>query len=144
MPRLRLYARDAAGKYEEVALEPRIGSQGTTRFCVDPLSNDVYVYDSQEHVLRHWRPVSSGRYALHGTPIPLSPATGRDGPVVAVVARFVVHVMVVPSTGFDATTVFRNYMASYAGSTLFLTTACLVALALEGAYTKCRALPKCR
>jgi len=61
---------------------------------------------------------------------------------VAVVARFVVHTMVAPGTGYDATTVFRSYMASYASSVLFLTAACLITLAVAGVYTTCRALPK--
>lgn len=87
IPRLALLARDAEGAWREAKLEPGFAGPGLARFCVDPLSNDFYIFDSQDKLIRRWRALAGHTYRLFGDPIHLGKAVGQFGALVAVVPR---------------------------------------------------------
>jgi len=77
--------------WQAAPLEPRVDSPWLRSFAVDPTSNDVFVADTRDRMVRHWRAQGGGRYRLlpvaiaigkaidkHGEPIAILPRTDRD------------------------------------------------------------------
>lgn len=90
-PDLVIVPRDE-GAPETIPLTPRIDSPWLTAFCVDPLSDDVYVLDTQRRdsiMIRQWRRTSRSakHYRNVEAPISVMGDAGDLGPPVALLAR---------------------------------------------------------
>ena len=79
----------AAGtkSWQAAPLEPRVDSPWLHSFAVDPHSNDVFMVDTRDRMVRHWRALEGSRYRLVAVPIAIGKAIDKLGPPVAILPR---------------------------------------------------------
>ena len=82
-----LHVRADGAAWGAVALEPRVDSPWLQAFCVDAGSNDVYVLDTRDRMIRRWRAVHGGSYRLLDVAIAVGKIIDKHGPPVAMVPR---------------------------------------------------------
>jgi len=86
-PSLHVLAKAGGESWRAAPLEPAIDSPWLTAFCVDPLSNDAYIFDSRDRMVRQWRALYASKYRLLGQPISVGKAVEQRGAPVALLPR---------------------------------------------------------
>ncbi len=75
------------GSWQSAPMEPRVDSPWLKALAVAPDSNDAYVLDTRDRVIRHWRALQSGQYRLLEEAIAVGKAIDAYGEPVALMVR---------------------------------------------------------
>lgn len=76
-----------AASWQQALLGPKGDAPWLALFALDPLSNDVFVYDSRDRVVRQWRALQGVAYQPVPVAMPVGSAVDRFGPPVGLVMR---------------------------------------------------------
>jgi len=85
-PALHVLPQGAAS-WQQALLGPKGDAPWLALFALDALSNDVFVYDSRDRVVRQWRALQGTGYQPVAVAMPAGSAVDRFGPPVSLVAR---------------------------------------------------------
>ena len=86
-PRLFVRAGAKTGPWQDAPLEPRVDSPWLASFAIDPLSNDAYILDTRNGMVRQWRALAASNYYPLDVPMHLGKSLAKSGPPADVLVR---------------------------------------------------------
>jgi len=86
-PSIHVLAGPQEQAWQRVPLGPKAAAPWLTLFTLDARTNDAFIFDSRDRVIRQWRPRQAGAYQPMAIAIPVGAAIDRCGPPIAIVPR---------------------------------------------------------
>ena len=83
----RVFRLAGGETWREAPLGSKVDVPGLSTFCLDPVSNDLYLLDTRDRMMRPWRALSGISYHVRNVAAPVGKALDEFGPPVEVVPR---------------------------------------------------------